>query len=95
MKSAKQPKSSPAGRKRRVPVSNGIRRRASRRSIWDKPRVNAMRQEPIGSPVRLTRAEAQAIAREAFGKRPDLPPGSEYVRRLKPIWRGLLKARNG
>lgn len=42
----------------------------------------------------MTRQEAIALARQAFGKRPDLPPGKEYVRRLRPIWRSLLKKRN-
>jgi hypothetical protein len=54
-----------------------------------------MRKERIGAPVDLTKEEALAVAKEAFGKRPDLPPGDEYVRRLKPIWRGLLKNRDG
>ena len=54
-----------------------------------------MLEQPVGAPVDLTREEAIAIAREAFGKRPDLPPGEEYVRRLRPIWKGLLKQRDG
>jgi len=72
--------------------------RLSRRkshSIWDTPKLRAMRKERIGAPVDLTKEEALAVAKEAFGKRPDLPPGDEYVRRLKPIWRGLLKNRDG
>jgi hypothetical protein len=71
-------------------------KRPSRKdSIWDKPRIKAMLEEPIGAPVSLTHEEALAIAREAFGKRPDLPPGEEYVRSLRPIWKGLLKRRDG
>ena len=72
--------------------------RSSRRktgSIWDTPKLRAMRKEPVGAPVDLTKEEALAVAKEAFGKRPDLPSGEEYVRRLKPIWRGLLKNRDG
>ncbi len=70
-------------------------RRHDAESIWDKPKLKRMLQEPVGSPILLTREEAEAIAREAFGKRPDLPPGAEYVRQLRPIWRGLLKRRHG
>ncbi|MFQ5880469.1 MAG: chorismate synthase, partial [Dehalococcoidia bacterium] len=62
-------------------------------SIWDSPRLQEMLRQPLGSPVNLTREEAIAIAREAFGKRPDLPPGDEYVRRLRPMWKGLLKSK--
>lgn len=29
--------------------------------------------------------------RAAFGSRPDLPPGEEYVREIRKIWAGLLK----
>jgi len=65
-------------------------------SIWDEPRIKAMLEEPLGTPVHLKREEAIAITREAFGSRPDLPPGDEYVRRLKPMWKGLIrKRRNG
>ena len=64
-------------------------------SVWELPKFKAMLEQPLGTPVELTREEAIAIAREAFGKRPDLPPGQEYVRRLRPIWRGLIKKRNG
>ena len=72
--------------------------RSSRRktgSIWDTRKLRAMRKEPVGVPVDLTKEDALAVAKEAFGKRPDLPSGEEYIRRLKPIWRGLLKNRDG
>ena len=49
--------------------------------------------EPVGAPIKLSREEAEAIARDAFGSRPDLPSGIEYVRGLKTIWAGLLKSR--
>jgi hypothetical protein len=54
-----------------------------------------MLEEPLGAPVSLTDEEADAIAKEAFGKRPDLPPGEEYVRQVRNVWAGLLKKRNG
>ena len=63
-------------------------------SIWDEPKIRAMLEEPLGSPVSLTREEALAIVRESFGKRPDLPPGDEYVRLIRPIWAGLVQERN-
>jgi len=47
--------------------------------------------EPIGAPAQLSRREARIITLHAFGKRPDLPRGEDYVRQLRPIWRGLLK----
>ena len=59
--------------------------------IWDKPNIKAMLRQRPGSPVSLTRAEAKAIARAAFGKRPDLPAGKRYVRQIRPLWRDLLK----
>ena len=46
---------------------------------------------PIGAPAELSRSEARAMTLLAFGKRPDLPRGEDYVRQLRPIWRGLLK----
>jgi len=50
-----------------------------------------MLAETIGAPADIRRREAMVIVSAAFGKRPKLPPGREYVRRLRPIWRGLLK----
>ncbi|MBI2888179.1 MAG: hypothetical protein HYY02_13375 [Chloroflexi bacterium] len=32
--------------------------------------------------------------RAAFGSRPDLPPGEEYVERMKELWAGLLRKRD-
>ena len=64
-------------------------------SIWDRPSIKKMLEEPVGTPVSLTEEEADAIMEEAFGKRPDLPPGEEYVRQVRSVWAGLLKKRNG
>ena len=71
------------------------KRPQSKSSVWDRPNIKAMLREPVGSPVSLTDEEAEAIAREAFGKRPDLPPGEEYVRQVRKVWAGLLKRRDG
>jgi len=46
---------------------------------------------PIGAPAELSQSEARALTLRAFGKRPDLPRGEDYVRQLRPVWRGLLK----
>lgn len=89
---------SPARRDRELPVASRRRRGGASHeshSIWEKPKIKAMLKEPVGAPVILTRAEAMAIADEAFGSRPDLPPGTEYVRSIKHIWRGLLRSRRG
>lgn len=66
-----------------------------RLSVWELPKFKAMLEQPLGTPVHLTREEAIAIATEAFASRPDLPPGDEYVRKMKRMWRGLAKRRHG
>ena len=71
------------------------KRPQSKGSVWDRPNIKAMLREPVGSPVSLTREEALAIARESFGKHPELPPGDEYVRLVRPVWAGLLKRIDG
>ncbi|GEM_PF-6921449 len=35
--------------------------------------------------------EVVTKVRVAFGSRPDLPPGEEYVREIRKIWAGLLE----
>jgi hypothetical protein len=65
-------------------------------SIWDTPRIKAMAAEPIGSPIDVTPEEARVLAKEAFGRgRGRWPTGVEYVKRVRYIWKGLLKPRNG
>jgi len=71
------------------------RKKQNRGSIWESARIKDMLKQPVGTPVALTRKEAIAIVRDAAGKRPDLPTGEEYVRRLSWIWSGLLKRRDG
>jgi hypothetical protein len=73
------------GRRQASPQASG--------SIWDTPRIKKMLAEPFGSPVELTREEAIAIARDSAGKGRDWPTGVEYVARIRPIWRGLVKRR--
>lgn len=80
----------PPRKRRREP-----KRPQSGGSIWDEPRIKAMLEEPLGAPVSLTDEDADAIAKEAFGKRPDLPPGKEYLRQVRSVWAGLLKKTNG
>jgi hypothetical protein len=53
-------------------------------------RLKDLLSQPLGSPVAVTREEAIAIVNAGIGGRPDLPPGKEYVRRVKRMWRGLL-----
>lgn len=62
-------------------------------SIWELPRFREMLAMPVGAHVELTREEAAAIVREGFASRPDLPPGDEYVKRIRPMWAGLAKRR--
>ena len=71
------------------------RARHDRGRIGETQHIKSMRCEPLGSPVSVTREEAAAIVAAAFGKRPDLPAGADYVRRLRPIWKGLLKKQHG
>jgi hypothetical protein len=62
------------------------------RSLADRlPRgkLRKLLDDPVGSPVPLTREEAIAIVNAGIGGRPDLPSGKEYVRRVRGIWRGL------
>jgi hypothetical protein len=46
-------------------------------SIWDTPKFKRLLSQPIGSPIDLTKEEADEIIRLAAGRRPDLPSGSE------------------
>jgi len=66
-----------------------------RLSVWELPKFKALLKQPVGAPLELTREESLAIAKEAFASRPDLPPGDEYARQIRPIWAGLVRRRNG
>jgi hypothetical protein len=69
--------------------------RATTGVVWDSSGRQVTLTGPLGTSLQLTRDEAASMAREAFGRRPDLPSGAEYVRKLRPIWRGLLKHKDG
>jgi hypothetical protein len=47
------------------------------------PQILEILQQPVGTPVNLTREQALAIVRAGIGGRPDLPSGKEYVRRVR------------
>lgn len=47
-------------------------------NIWDTPKLQQMLEQPVGSPVELTEEEAAEIVRLAFGRRPDLEPGTVW-----------------
>ncbi len=51
-----------------------------------------MLQQPLGEPVKMTREEARAIAKDSFGKgKGRWPDGVTYVKQVRGIWRGLVK----
>jgi len=55
-----------------------------------------MASEPLGTPIELTREEAIQVARDAFGRgKGRWPSGVDYVKQVRPIWRGLIKKRDG
>ena len=58
------------------------------------PKILEMLNEPVGAPIDLTREQAIAIVDAGIGGRPDLPSGSEYVKRIRKIWRGLASDKN-
>jgi hypothetical protein len=39
---------------------------------------------------RMTEEQAREIVSQGIGGRPDLPPGSEYVERVRGVWRGMV-----
>jgi len=62
------------------------------RQIVDRdPEIQRILSEPAGAPIpKLTRRQALAIVTAGIGARPDLPPGSAYVRKVKRYWRSLV-----
>jgi hypothetical protein len=60
------------------------------RSRIKDPTILAMLDQPVGSPLPLTREQAIEIVNAGIGSRPDLPPGDEFVKQVSWIWRGLL-----
>lgn len=55
------------------------------KTIWDTPNLQSLLNAPLGSPIELTREEADQIVRLAFGRRPDLPPGKELVGEVREL----------
>lgn len=54
-------------------------------SIWGKGKLRTLLKEEIGSPVELTREEANEIVMLAFGSRPDLPSGKEVAGEMREM----------
>jgi len=80
-----QPWSRPGGTAS-VPWERILREITSRvESIWDTPRLVNLLAHPLGSPVELTKEEAREVVRLAGGRRPDLTPGRDYVRRVRAL----------
>lgn len=55
------------------------------KTIWDTPNLQTLLNTPLGSPIELTREEADEIVRLAFGRRPDLPSGKEFVEEIREL----------
>ena len=55
------------------------------KTIWDTPNLQALLKAPLGSSIELTREEAAEIVCLAFGRRPDLPPGKEFVEEVREL----------
>lgn len=54
-------------------------------NIWGSTKLRKLLEEPIGSPISLTREEAREIVLLAAGRRPDLPDGKVYVRETREV----------
>lgn len=57
--------------------------------------IRTMLEQPLGTSVHLTREQAAAIVDAGIGGRPDLPPGTQYVRQIREAWRGLTGRGSG
>jgi hypothetical protein len=68
-------------------------------SIWDSPKVKALLDQPLGTPVNLddfTDDEKRQLAIGAFGRgKGRWPSGVEYVKKVRHVWKGLAKRRDG
>jgi len=65
-------------------------------TIWDSARLQHLLAQPLGAPVDLTDEEAEEIVRLAAGRRPDLPPGRDYVRYVRALFgHSILGRRKG
>jgi len=54
-------------------------------NVWDSPKFRKLVTEPVGAPVELTMEEADEIVRLAFGRRPDLPAGKDWVKEVREL----------
>ena len=54
-------------------------------NVWDTPKLKNLLVEPMGAPIELTKEEADEVVRLAFGRRPDLPTGKEYVEEVREL----------
>lgn len=61
--------------------------------VENKENMDENDMRDTGDVSHLSREELVARIRAAFGSRPDLPPGEEYVRQIRKIWAGLLDRR--
>lgn len=53
------------------------------KSIWDTDKFKMMLSQPLGTPVEMTRDEAEEIIRLAAGRKPELPSGKTFVREIR------------
>lgn len=66
-----------------------------RKQEAERQAVDVLLEEPLGTPVHLTREQAVAIVEAGIGDRPDLPAGTEYVSQIREAWRGLTDRGTG
>lgn len=68
-----------------IEVEEGATKVIAPANVWDKPNILAMLRQPVGAPISLSRDEALEMARQAFGSSPDLMPGEDFVRQVRPL----------
>jgi hypothetical protein len=61
-------------------------------NIWEKPDIKAMREQPVGSFISLTKEEAEEIARWSLEREPTKSKsGMDVVREIRPqVGKALL-----
>lgn len=55
------------------------------KDIWDTPKLQRLVRDEIGDAIEITREEAEEIIKLAFGSRPDLPPGEQFVGEVREV----------
>ena len=48
--------------------------------------AESLLRERVGTPTTLSRAQAIELARRLFGSDPSLPPGAQYVKKVRGDW---------